>query len=70
TPRCGTCAGTQVFSTPRVVLAMGRGSITSMAGQRDVLVCTVCDREAIARYHDHGSPLPPGYVPAAHGPRT
>ncbi|GAA4289064.1 hypothetical protein [Georgenia daeguensis] len=70
TPRCATCGGTEVFSAPRVVLSMGRGSITSMAGQRDVLVCYRCDREAILTYHDRGSPLPPNYVPAAHTPRA
>jgi len=65
TPRCACCGGTDVFTMPRVVLAMGRGNIRSMAGQSDVLVCVTCDSEAIAIYHDHGSPLPPGYVPAA-----
>ncbi|MGM0385633.1 MAG: hypothetical protein ACQERF_06610 [Actinomycetota bacterium] len=65
TPRCASCGGTDVFTMPRVVLAMGRGNIRSMAGQSDVLVCVTCDSGAIEKYHDHGSPLPPDHITAA-----
>ncbi|QUC01954.1 MULTISPECIES: DUF2795 domain-containing protein [Cellulosimicrobium] len=68
TPRCATCGSADVRHTYRSVLALGRASVTSQVGRQPTLVCEHCDAPAIARWTDHGHPLPPHHVPAATSP--
>jgi transcription elongation factor Elf1 len=70
TPHCATCGSPDVRVTYRGVLAMGRASVTSQVGRHETLVCEHCDAEAIARWTNHGHPLPASHLTAAQALRT
>ncbi len=63
-PRCPTCDGDDMQSAPLAIVEKGRGTQLSVVGTRIVLLCSVCDAEALDRYHSNRpSPLMPDELP-------
>lgn len=63
-PRCPKCDGDDMQSAPLAIVEKGRGTQLSVVGTRIVLLCSLCDADALDRYHrNRPNPLMPEELP-------
>jgi hypothetical protein len=63
-PRCPKCDGDDLQGVPLAVVEKGRGTQLSIVGTRIVRLCSVCDADALDRYHrNRPNPLMPDELP-------
>ncbi len=63
TPRCASCANTDVRPAFEAVVEKSRGTQLSMQSARLIHLCPVCDAARLADYHQTSSPLMPSELP-------
>lgn len=69
-PRCQTCGGDDLQAVPLAIVEKSRGTQLSVVGTRNVNLCSVCDADALDRYHrNRPNPLMPDELPTM-GPST
>lgn len=64
-PRCPACGRTDVRPVPQAVWEKSRGNQLSTVALRTVYLCPVCDADALRRYLNSGTPIPPKENPAS-----
>lgn len=65
-PRCRQCDGDDMQSVPLAIVEKGRGTQLSVVGTRIVYLCSVCDEQALDRYHrNRPNPLMPDELPTS-----
>jgi hypothetical protein len=63
-PRCAECGGDDLQGVPLAIVEKSRGTQLSVVGTRTVHLCSVCDGDALARYHrNRPNPLMPDELP-------
>ena len=62
-PRCSSCAASDVRPAFEAVVEKSRGSQLSMQSARLVYLCVTCDAAKLADYHRTSSPLMPAELP-------
>lgn len=63
-PRCSKCDGADLQGVPLAIVEKGRGTQLSMVGTRIVHLCSICDSDALDRYHrNRPNPLMPDDLP-------
>ena len=63
-PKCPTWGGADMQSAPLAIVEKGRGTQLSVVGTLIVLLCSVCDVDALDRYHrNRPNPLMPDELP-------
>ncbi len=63
-PRCGLCGGDDLQGVPLAIVEKGRGTQLSVVGTRTVHLCSMCDADALDRYHrNRPNPLMPQELP-------
>lgn len=63
-PRCPECGGDDLQGVPLAIVEKGRGTQLSVVGTRIVRLCSVCDANALDRYHrNRPNPLMPDELP-------
>ncbi len=69
-PRCPVCGGSDLQGVPLAIVERSRGTQLSVVGTRTVNLCSVCDADALDRYHrNRPNPLMPNELPTV-GPST
>lgn len=64
TPKCRRCGGEDLQRVPLAIVEKGRGTQLSVVGTRTVHLCSICDADALDRYHrNRPNPLMPDELP-------
>lgn len=63
-PHCPTCASPNVQPVPHAVWEKSRGTQLSLVALRTLYLCPECDADALRRYRESGTPVPPKDNPA------
>ena len=63
TPRCPTCATTDVRPAYQAIVDKSRGTQLSIQSMRLIYLCPTCDAGRLADYQQTNSPLPPDELP-------
>ncbi|MGK5499608.1 hypothetical protein [Streptomyces sp. URMC 125] len=61
-PRCAGCGGTDIVERPQAMTRHSRGTQLSIIGWRELLLCRVCDAEALETSIAENLPVPSDYV--------
>ncbi len=61
-PRCRACGGEESVSRPQLMTRHPRGTLLSVVGRREVLLCPRCDAAVLGSGQASGPPVPEGYV--------
>ncbi len=63
TPKCPTCASTDVRAAFQSILEKSRGTQLSIQSMRLIYLCPDCDSDVLADYIKSNTPLPPDELP-------